>query len=268
MGRGSIDPKQFHDPREFMDNGFGSGKKYARHPNLKRALKKRGMSQAELAHRLHVGKATVTRWINGDGYMDDRYLVLAALCLNVPITYLLYGGDSEALIGSDWGWVKAKMSAAREGMQWRNPYCKYFTFGYISHEPEPGKRDELTLEETAQGVYLVSPHGHEPSDREALAILSDEYLAQGNVASFIDEGADHDLRDTSHTLAAVVEIGSTSNTQRQIDQALDSALEWARQGNSLTIGNGNEFIEKADLFEVRELLKLQKRRAEADEIWF
>ena len=62
--------------------------------NLKRARQKQGISQEELASRLHVVRQTVSKWERGLSVPDADLLVRLAEILDIPVSVLL-GGTPE-----------------------------------------------------------------------------------------------------------------------------------------------------------------------------
>lgn len=62
--------------------------------NLKRARQKKGISQQELASRLHVVRQTVSKWERGLSVPDADLLVRLAEILDIPVSVLL-GGTPE-----------------------------------------------------------------------------------------------------------------------------------------------------------------------------
>lgn len=59
------------------------------HENIKRLRKSKGLSQDELAVRLHVVRQTVSKWENGLSVPDAGLLVALARELDVPVSTLL-----------------------------------------------------------------------------------------------------------------------------------------------------------------------------------
>lgn len=59
--------------------------------NLKRARQKQGISQEELASRLHVVRQTVSKWERGLSVPDADLLVRLAEILDIPVSVLLGG---------------------------------------------------------------------------------------------------------------------------------------------------------------------------------
>lgn len=57
--------------------------------NIKRARLKQGISQEELAVRLHVVRQTISKWENGRSIPDAEMLIQIADFLNVPVNQLL-----------------------------------------------------------------------------------------------------------------------------------------------------------------------------------
>ena len=57
--------------------------------NIKALRKARGLSQQELAGRLHVVRQTVSKWEQGRSVPDADLLVQLADCLGVPVEELL-----------------------------------------------------------------------------------------------------------------------------------------------------------------------------------
>lgn len=62
--------------------------------NLKQARQKKGISQQELASRLHVVRQTVSKWERGLSIPDADLLVRLAEILDIPVSVLL-GGTPE-----------------------------------------------------------------------------------------------------------------------------------------------------------------------------
>lgn len=62
--------------------------------NLKQARQKKGISQQELASRLHVVRQTVSKWERGLSVPDADLLMRLAEILDIPVSVLL-GGTSE-----------------------------------------------------------------------------------------------------------------------------------------------------------------------------
>ena len=62
--------------------------------NLKQARQKKGISQQELASRLHVVRQTVSKWERGLSVPDADLLVRLAEILDIPVSVLL-GGTPE-----------------------------------------------------------------------------------------------------------------------------------------------------------------------------
>ena len=52
---------------------------------------KAGLSQAALAHRLHVTRQTISNWEGGKSLPDIESLKSLAEALEIPIEYLIYG---------------------------------------------------------------------------------------------------------------------------------------------------------------------------------
>ncbi len=69
------------------------------HENIKQARKQKGLSQEELATRLHVVRQTVSKWETGRSLPDAEELLALSACLEVSIENLL-GNATENLSGN------------------------------------------------------------------------------------------------------------------------------------------------------------------------
>ena len=64
--------------------------------NIKAARKSKGLSQEELAIKIHVVRQTVSKWEKGLSVPDADMLIVLSDALDVPVSMLLGSGAPEA----------------------------------------------------------------------------------------------------------------------------------------------------------------------------
>ena len=81
--------------------------------NLKAARKAKGLTQAELAARLHVVRQTVSKWEKGLSVPDAQLLIRLAAVLEVPVSALLGAAREETAVGEQLSCINQQLAGSR-----------------------------------------------------------------------------------------------------------------------------------------------------------